>query len=47
MDRNIVLGHDEIQVICQRIAKEIEAKVAQDEKIPLIVGVMKGSLNEK
>ena len=40
-----VLSHDEIQEICKRVAKEIEAKVANDNKIPLIVGVMKGSLN--
>ena len=41
----IVLGNEEIQQICKRIASEIEAKVKDDKKIPLIVGVMKGSLN--
>ena len=41
----IVLSQEEIQVICQRIAKEIEEKVKNDKKIPLLVGVMKGALN--
>lgn len=45
MDKKIVLSQEEIQKICQRIALEIEEKVSKDNKIPLLVGVMKGSLN--
>lgn len=41
----IVLSQDEIQAICKRIANEIVEKVKNDKKIPLLVGVMKGSLN--
>ncbi len=41
----IVLKQEEIQDICRRIAKEIEEKVKDDNRVPLLVGVMKGSLN--
>ena len=41
----VVLNHDQIIDICKRIAKEITEAVKDDQKIPLLVGVMKGSLN--
>ena len=35
----------QIQAICKRIGKEISDKLAGDERIPVLVGVLKGSLN--
>ena len=43
--KKIVLSEQEIDQICQRIAKAIDEKVAGDDKVPLLVGVMNGALN--
>ena len=43
--KKIILSEQEIEQICQRIAGEIDEKIANEEKIPLLVGVMNGALN--
>ena len=43
--QNIILNEKQIQAICKRIGKEISDKLAGDERIPVLVGVLKGSLN--
>lgn len=43
--KRIILSEQEIEKICERIAHEIDEKVAKEEKIPLLVGVMKGAMN--
>lgn len=43
--KKIILSEKEIEQICQRIAGEIDAKIANEEKVPLLVGVMNGALN--
>lgn len=40
-----VLNKNEIEEICTRLAREITEKIKNDEKIPVFVGVLKGSLN--
>lgn len=45
MERNIVLSENEIKEICERIGKEITLKFKNAQKVPVIVGVMKGALN--
>lgn len=45
MEKNIVLSQEEIQFICAKLAKQIEAKIKNAEKVPVFVGVLKGSLN--
>lgn len=43
--RKIVFNETEIQGACERIANELTKELAEDEKIPLFLGVMKGALN--
>ena len=43
--KGILLSHEQIEEICQRVAKEICDRVRGEERIPVLVGVMKGSLN--
>ena len=43
--KKIVLSEQQIDEICQRIAGEIDEKIANDDKVPLLVGVMNGALN--
>ena len=43
--KRIILSEQEIDKICRRIAKEIDEKIENEEKIPLLVGVMNGALN--
>ena len=43
--KKIVLSEQEIEQICQRIAGEIDEKIANEEKVPLLVGVMNGAMN--
>ncbi len=43
--KRIILSEQEIDKICQRVAKEIDEKIENEEKIPLLVGVMNGALN--
>lgn len=43
--RKIILSEQQIDEICQRIAKEIDERVANEKKVPLLVGVMNGALN--
>ena len=44
MDK-IILSEEQIQEICKRIAGEITEALKDDKKIPVFVGVLKGSLN--
>ena len=43
--KRIILSEQEIEKICERIAHEIDEKIAKEDKIPLLVGVMKGAMN--
>lgn len=45
MRNNIVLSQEEIQFICAKLAKQIEAKIKNADKVPVFVGVLKGSMN--
>ena len=40
-----VLSHDEIIEICQRLGKEITEVIKSEKKIPVFVGILKGSVN--
>lgn len=42
---NIVLNKDELEEIAYRLGQEITDTLKNDKKIPVIVGVMKGSMN--
>lgn len=44
MERKIVLGEDEITSICERVGREIDETIKNDEKPPVLVGVLKGSV---
>ena len=43
--KSMLLNSEEIEQICQRIGGEISTKLKGEEKIPVLIGVMKGSLN--
>ncbi|MCQ2776196.1 MAG: hypoxanthine phosphoribosyltransferase [Bacilli bacterium] len=43
--KNIVLSQEQLQEMAQRLGKEITEALKDEKKIPVIVGVMKGSLN--
>ena len=43
--KEMLLNEQQIKEICKRVGKEISEKLKGEEKIPLLVGVMKGSLN--
>ena len=43
--KGMLLTEEQIQEICQRIGQEISEKLKDEDKIPVLVGVMKGSLN--
>ncbi|MBO6280333.1 MAG: hypoxanthine phosphoribosyltransferase [Bacilli bacterium] len=41
----VILSQQQIKDICKRVASEITETIKNDEKIPLLIGVMKGALN--
>ena len=43
--KSIILNEQQIEEICKRIASEIDEKLKGEEKIPVLVGVMKGAMN--
>ena len=43
--KGMLLDEQQINEICQRIGTEISEKLKDEEKIPVVIGVMKGSLN--
>lgn len=43
--RKIVFNETEIQGACERISSELSKDLANEEKIPLFLGVMKGAIN--
>ena len=43
--RGMLLTEEQIHEICQRVGEEISEKLKDEDKIPVLVGVMKGSLN--
>lgn len=45
MMKGKLLDAKDIEQICQRIGKEISAQIQKEERIPVLVGVMKGSMN--
>ena len=45
MNKEILLTKEEIDSVCQRVAQEIKAALKNEEKIPVFVGVLKGSVN--
>lgn len=45
MEGRVLLNREEITEVCKRLGKEISDKYRNDEKIPVLVGVLKGSLN--
>ena len=44
-NREIVLSEQEIQDICKNIGAKLSKELANEEKTPLFLGVMKGALN--
>ena len=45
MEKNIILSEEQLKEITKRLGKEITEKLKGSDKIPVIVGVLKGSLN--
>lgn len=45
MEKKILLTQEEINQTCQRIASEIKEALKDEKKIPVFVGVLKGSIN--
>lgn len=43
--KSIILNEEQIQEICKRIAGEIDEKIANEKRIPVLVCVMKGAMN--
>lgn len=43
--KGMLLDEQQIQEICQKVGAEITEKLQGEEKIPVLIGVMKGSLN--
>ena len=43
--KKVILKHDEIQTICQDIGQKITNELTHEERIPIVVGIMKGALN--
>ena len=43
--KGMLLDEQQIKEICQRIGGEITERLQGEEKIPVLIGVMKGSLN--
>ncbi|MCQ2796318.1 MAG: hypoxanthine phosphoribosyltransferase [Bacilli bacterium] len=43
--KNIILSSKDLDKICRRIAKDLDKELKHEENIPVVVGVMKGSLN--
>ena len=43
--RKILLSEENINETCKRVAREIEEKIKGEDRIPLLVGVMKGAMN--
>lgn len=43
--KKIVLSEEEIDQICRKIAAEMTEKLKDEERIPLVIGVMKGAIN--
>ena len=43
--KGLLLDEQQIKDICQRVGQEITEKLQGEEKIPVIIGVLKGSLN--
>ncbi len=43
--KGLLLDEQQIKEICQRVGQEITEKLQGEEKIPVIIGVLKGSLN--
>ena len=41
--KEVILSKKEIQDVCKRLAKELEAKFKGSDKIPVFVGVLKGA----
>ena len=41
----VILSEKEIQKICEKLGKEITETLEDDERIPVFVGVLKGSVN--
>ena len=41
----MLLNEEQIKEICKRIGEEINNKLKDEEKIPVLIGVLKGSLN--
>ena len=44
MEREILISHEEIVDICKDIGNHLNEDLANEEKIPVLVGVLKGSL---
>lgn len=45
MEKKILLSQEQIIEVCKRIAKEIKEALKDEKKIPVFVGVLKGSMN--
>ncbi len=43
--RKILLSQEDIEQTCKRVAHEIEEKIRGEDRVPLLVGVMKGAMN--
>ena len=45
MNKKILLTQEQIDATCRRIASEIKEALKDEKKIPVFVGVLKGSVN--
>ena len=43
--KEVLLSSEQIEEICKRVGEEINEALKNEERIPVLVGVMKGSLN--
>ncbi|MCQ2787303.1 MAG: hypoxanthine phosphoribosyltransferase [Bacilli bacterium] len=43
--KNIILSSKDLDRICRKIAKDLDKELKNEKNIPVVVGVMKGSLN--
>ena len=43
--KNIILSSKQLDGICRKIAKSLDQELKNEKNIPVVVGVMKGSLN--
>ena len=43
--REMIMTENEIQLACQKLGKQITEDLKNEEKVPVVVGVLKGALH--